>query len=105
MRKFKTLLILVLVTVSGTFVSYKLIKIAAADPLLDQSKFGDVFTGFRPRYKKGATLGDKAAVNWKAALINQSVEEIVPFVLIAMFIFLCLGVVAAFKVYSGAWWR
>ena len=105
MRRFKTLLIVFMVTASGTFASYKIIKLVAADPMLDQSKFGDVFWGYKPIFRRGMTEETKATLKWKAGIINQSIDEIMPYVLIALFIFLSFGVIAGFKVYSGSWWR
>jgi hypothetical protein len=104
MRRLKTLIILILISAGGTFGSYKVIKLIAADNYLDQSKFGDVFTGYRSKYKKGASLSDKAAEDWKAGYINQAIDDVIPYVLISLVTFVSLGFVAAFKVYSGTWW-
>ncbi len=99
------MIVMFLVTFGGTFLSYKVIKLATDEPLLDNAKFWDVFTGYKPRYKKGATLSMKAADDFKASQINNAIDEIVPYVLIALFCFLCLAVIAGFKVYSNSWWR
>jgi hypothetical protein len=103
MRRLKTLVVIFLVTAGGTFVSYKLVKLIANDPYLEYCKFSDVFTGYRPKYRKGFTLSDKAAENWKAEYVNASINEIVPYVMIALVIWLSIGGYAGLKVYSGTW--
>jgi hypothetical protein len=105
MRFLKTLIVIFLVTVGGTFVSYRGIRLIANDPMLTDAKFGDVFTGYAPHYKKGASLSQKAAEDWKAGYINKSIDEIVPWVLIALVLSLTAGGYAGFKVYSGTWLR
>jgi hypothetical protein len=99
----KTILVIFLVTFGGTFVSYKLIKVVSNDPMLDHAKFGDMFTGYYPHYKKGASLSDKAAEDWKAGYVNRSIDEVIPWVLIALVLWLSMGIYSGFKVYSGSW--
>ena len=94
-----------MIAAGGTFVSYQVVKLVAADPYLDMTKFGDVFTGYRPKYRKGWSLQDKAKEDWKAGYVNRALDEVIFYVFIFLAIFSSLGFIAAFKVYSGTWWR
>lgn len=104
MRRLKTFIVMFAITAGGTFATFETIRLIVNDPYLDMSKFGDVFTGYRPKYRKGASLQDKAAEDWKAGYVNRSLDEVIPYVLIAMVCFFSVAVVAGFKVYSGTWW-
>jgi hypothetical protein len=105
MRRLKTFIVMFVITAGGTFLTFETIRFFLDDPYLNMSKFGDVFTGYRPKYRRGASLNDKAAEDWKAGYINRSLDEVVPYVLVSLVCFLSLGIVAGFKVYSGTWWR
>lgn len=105
MRRFKTLLVFFMIAAGGTFLSFQVIKLAAADPYLDMTKFADVFTGYRPKYRRGWGPEEKAREDWKAGYINNALDQVIFWVFIFLAIFSSLGIIAAFKVYSGTWWQ
>jgi hypothetical protein len=104
MRKVKCLLVIFFITFVGSFLSFKILVLTSNKPVLQEAKFRDVFIGYKPKYRKFATPSDKAMANAKASEINAAIDEILPWMLIAVIGFFSLSLYPAFKIWSYAWW-
>jgi hypothetical protein len=104
MRKVKCLLVMFLITFGGSFLAFKILTLTSDKPIIMEAKFRDVFIGYKPKYRKFATPSDKAIANTKATEINAALDEILPWMLIAVIGFFSLSLYPVFKIWSYAWW-
>lgn len=102
--RFKCLLVIFVITFGGSLLTFKILVATSDNPLLQEAGFRDVFSGYKPRYKKGFTMADKANADTKAAQINAAIDEIIPWMLIAIVSFFSLSMYPVFKILSYAWW-
>lgn len=105
MRGLKCLLVIVMITFGGSYLTFKVITLASEDIMLKEAGFRDVFAGHKPKYKKGANQSDRALADFKSRQINAAIDEILPWMLIAVVSFFSLSLYPVFKIWSYAWWN
>jgi hypothetical protein len=73
--------------------------------MIREANFKDVFLGYSPKYRRFSTSADKAFLDMKARQINEALFEILPWMMIAVFLFFSLSMYPVFKIWSYAWWN
>lgn len=103
-RGFKCFLVMFVVTFIGTFITFKVLQASTDNPYLKDAGYREWITGHKVKYKKGSNLRDKALADTKAARVNEALDEILPWMLIAFVISFSFGLYPCFKIWSYAWW-
>jgi hypothetical protein len=103
MRFVKCLLVTFFITFGGSYLTFKILALTSDNVLVQKAVYKDVFLGYKPKYKRGFIIDPKLTA--EAHVINEGLEEFLPWMLLSVVCFFSLSMYPVFKIWSYAWWN